>query len=204
MKETEEQTEVIFPAPCEEPWERMSDKGISRFCERCSTTVHDLQAYSPTELNALLGQLGKVCVRARLNERGEISLRPVDARPVRKFVATLGGGLALMSASAPVAAKPKEPNGEIAGTVTDSDWATYVTAKSDDGKTYATKVKRNGKFKLKNVPPGTYQLSYSAACAEPWDGEKVVVEKGKTTDAHASENYGCIVVGLIEIKHADG
>ena len=117
--------------------------------------------------------------------------------------ATVGAGAGLLTSSV-AAASPRPAEGEIAGKVENSDWNTKATATGADGKVYSAKVKNSGRYRIKHLPPGTYKLSFTAECSEPWEAGNVMVADGKRTIGDTVEEYGCIIVGLLELENKNG
>lgn len=193
-------TRIALPRPCHQNWDAMSPDDRGRFCEQCASPVFDLEIYTADEVEALLRRPDKVCVRARIDQLGEIKVRS-DSKG-RKLLAVIGAGL--LASAQGVAAKPVHQGGMIEGTVTNGDNTTVIEAKSVDGKVFKTKAKRNGKFKFKRLPAGTYELSYTSFCANPWKGEKVIVEDGEIATTTTTELDQCIVIGVAELRGTHG
>ena len=191
--------EVSFPKPCSEQWDAMAIAGRNRLCARCDTVVHDLSALTFDEAQALLRRAPDSCVRATVNVCGEVALK-VSGGSLRQMVVALGASVGLLAGGAPVAAAERHDRASIAGTLTTSDWNTRVTATSADGKSYRTRVKQNGKYRLKRLPPGTYSLTFTPSCGDPWsvDAVKVAVDQPLALDT--TDPNPCIVVGAIRIE----
>jgi Carboxypeptidase regulatory-like domain len=194
---------VRFPKPCGERWEAMAPSGCNRHCETCDKTIFDLAQMTIGEVETLIETGEELCVRAQVNEQGHVALRSDAWRDARRMIATVGAGLGLMTSGAAVAS-PRPSEGAIAGKVEQSDWNTHATATSTDGKTYSARVKSNGRYKIKHLPPGTYKLSFTAACSEPWEAGTVTVADKQTATANTSGNDQCIVVGVLEIEKSYG
>jgi hypothetical protein len=155
------------------------------------------------EIETLIDTGKEICVRAQINGQGRVALKSDAWRDARRMFATVGAGLGLMTTGGAVAS-PRPAEGEIAGKVENSDWNTRATATGADGKIYSAKVKYNGRYKIKHLPPGTYRLSFTAECSEPWEAGNVIVAAGKKTIGNTTEEYGCIVVGLLELENKNG
>lgn len=197
---------IALPRPCSVDWDALTERGRDRHCALCSTTVIDVEHRSAGELEDILRSPGKHCVRVRLDRQGAVRLAPNAGGSARKFVATVGIGAALMAGATPLAAREgKAPEGAIEGRVVQNDWRTRAEATSADGTYYSVKVRRNGKFKFKHLPPGIYQLSYMGACTDPWKGDAVVVEAGKVTRVTTVEDdNNCVIIGVVEIVEDRG
>lgn len=194
---------VTFPEPCDAPWASMSRTGENRFCDRCSTTVVDLEKHTATEVEALLQSPHKVCVHAKLGYNNELKLR--DGPSAKRLIAMVGAGIGLVSSSPALFAKTAKPEGSIVGTVNDYDGATAVTAKAPDGTVIKARVRRDGKFKFKDLPPGIYEVAFTSDCGLDPITEKVVVEDGRQTSTATSDSFACeIIVGVIERIGNDG
>ena len=58
---------LTIPEPCDASWAEMTGDDQSRFCARCNTQTHDLDAMGAEAANQLLdGTHGKLCVRKNL------------------------------------------------------------------------------------------------------------------------------------------
>ena len=191
--------EVSFPKPCSEQWESMAPSGCNRLCARCDTVVHDLSVLTFDEAQALVRREPDACVRATINARGEVALKSSGVS-VRQMVIALGASVGLFAGGAPVAAAERHDRASIAGTLTTSDWNTRVTATSAEGKSYRTRVKQSGKYRLKRLPPGTYSLTFVPSCGDPWSVDAIKVADNQPLTLDATDPNPCIVVGAIRIE----
>lgn len=94
--------------PCGQRWAELLPRGEGRYCGQCDTTVIDLSRL--TKRQALEKTKDGACVRARLDERGELLFRPDPERRLGRralaVVAALAGGCASRA--------PLEPRAEEA------------------------------------------------------------------------------------------
>lgn len=196
---------VTFPGPCNEKWEAMAPAGCNRICGRCHMTIFDLSEYDVEQAEALLRTGDRVCVRARLDAEGAVQLKPDPSGNARRMMLAMGASAAMLMIGGQAAAKEKEPRGAISGTV-DTSWPFNLTimAKGDDGREYRGKVKRDGRYKIRNLPPGTYSLEVSGGCGDPWNSGKVTVRERETALHNSTDPNDCIIVGMIEIEQNDG
>lgn len=196
---------VTFPEPCSEKWEAMTRAGCNRICGRCDTTIFDLSEYDVYQAEALLRAGDRICVRARLDAEGAVRLKPHPVGNARRMVLAVGASAAMFMMGGHAAAREKEPRGEISGMV-DTSWPfnLTVTAKGDDGRVYRGKVKRDGRYKIKKLPPGTYSLEVTGGCGDPWSSGKVTVRERETALHNATDPNDCIIVGMIEIEQTSG
>jgi hypothetical protein len=195
---------VSFLSPCREDWDEMTPEGRNRFCGQCAKTIHDLSQHSFEEAQVLLQSCDEICVRARLGTNGEIELRSGPARKARRIIAAFGVSVSLMATSASATAGKRGPEGTIAGRV-DYSWPTIlVTATSENGKKHIAKTNRNGRYKIKHLPPGTYQIAFSDGDTTHWTGDDAIVEDRKTAVRDTENPNPPIVVGLIQVDNTSG
>lgn len=86
----------------------MRGHGAERFCEQCSTAVHDLSQMTKLEAQVFLARRGgqRVCVRYRADAEGNLQFRP--APPVRPMLALAALGLGLAACTGYVEADAME------------------------------------------------------------------------------------------------
>ncbi len=80
--------EAPIAGPCDEDLDRMplDGSGCARFCERCSTPVHDLSAMGPERARALLARTSEsICIAYVADHRGELVFESARGR-VENFV----------------------------------------------------------------------------------------------------------------------
>jgi hypothetical protein len=195
---------VSFPKPCDERWEEMAPEGRARLCARCDKVVHDLSQFEPRAAEALLRRDPDACVRARIGADGAVELKPARGGGARRMVVAAAATAGLLTAAAPAFAKPGVPGGAIAGRVDAFGDRVRVTATSPSGQTFRTKVKGNGRFRIKGVPAGTYTLTFAPECGEKWTVESVVVGTGETLVPKSSNEGGCITFGMVRIEDDRG
>jgi hypothetical protein len=196
---------VNFPKPCDERWENMTPGERHRTCARCDRVVHDLSQYDVAGIEKLLRDEPGSCVRASIDVSGAIDTRPDSHGRVRLMVAAIGVSAGLLM-SPPALARDQRAKGAIVGTAqTFSFFETTVTATDKNGNSYRAKAKSSGRYKIKNVPPGTYLVEFSSDCGERWSVEDVVVaDRAVDVTGGPSDDQRCIVVGLLEISGRRG
>lgn len=192
---------VNFPKPCNERWENMTPAARHRTCSRCDRAVHDLAQYDVAEVQKLLHDAPNSCVRASIGASGVVATKPERDGSIRRIVAVVGASAGLLI-SPPALAREKHTNGSIIGTAETSASETTVTATDGNGNLYRTKTKSNGRYKIKNVPPGTYTVEFSSDCGEAWSVKDVVVDNRQVDVTSGPSDRICIVVGLLEITES--
>ncbi len=195
---------VSFPRPCDEKWQAMTPEGRARICGRCDKAVHDLSLYSIDEAEKLLRANPEACVRARIDADGSIALRPNRRGTTRRMVIAAAATAGLLTSGAPAFAKQDRPGGAIAGKMYPPTTRTRVVATGTDGRTFRTTVKVNGRFRIRNLPTGTYSLTFKPRCGENWTLENVVVQSGETFLPDVPVEGGCITIGMLRIEGAKG
>ena len=198
---------VSFPEPCDEKWEAMAPADRARICARCDKAVHDLSRYTFDEAEALLRQSPDTCVRARIDNDGAVLLKRSRRADARRMVMAVAATASLLAASAPALAKEERPSGAIRGIVEVSGFSVQVTATDADGRTFRTRAKGKGRFRIKHLPAGTYRLSFVPDCGgSEMTIERVVVGDGETIvpDVRGKDEDRCIVVGLLRIEKDRG
>jgi hypothetical protein len=197
---------VSFPKPCDETWEAMTPSGCDRVCARCDHVVHDLSQYTLAEAEALLGANPGSCVRAQIGADGAVALKPGRGGKAGRMMIAVAATAGLLAAAAPAYARQERPAGAISGAVESYGSRTRVTATGRTGQTFRARVKENGRFRLRHLPPDTYTITFRAACGETVTVENVVVRDAETVLPGVQEVQGCIVIGLLRIEdhRADG
>jgi hypothetical protein len=190
---------VSFPKPCDAPWQAMVPAGCARLCARCDQEVHDLSQYGLDEAEALLRSNPGACVRARIGTDGIVELKPGRQGRPRRMMVAAALSAALVAAGQPALARQERPRGEITGQV-EAYSEVRVRATDQSGRTFRTKVKRDGRYRLRGLPAGTYTLSFRPSCGDSWTVENVVVGEGVTEVPMGDEFRGCIIVGLLHIE----
>lgn len=194
----------IFPAPCNEPWSAMMPNAQGRYCSRCTTTVHDLSQLTAAETAALIQSGQPVCAKARLSRDGHAVVGADAGRKSRLIPVAIGAALALVLSSSAALAKERRPEGAIAGRVEDGWSNSTVTAIGADGVRHTAKIGYYGKYKIKHLPPGVYQIEFFESDENRWSGGQVVVSDRKTTICNTINPNPPIIVGLVEIDRNDG
>lgn len=196
---------VIFPEPCSEKWDAMAPRGCNRFCAQCDRTIFDLSALDIDQAEAMLADGNRVCVRARIDGDGVVELKPRSRGNARRMIIAMGASVGMLMTGAHATGKESAPSGEITGKLdTLMVRGKIIAAKGTDGKEYRGKVKRDGGYRIRGLPPGTYALEIRGACGDTKDGGTVVVRASEVTRYDASDPYGCLTIGMIEIDTSNG
>lgn len=190
---------VSFPRPCDETWEAMAPAGCNRVCARCDTLIHDLANYALDEAEALLRANPGSCVRAQVGADGTVALKPGRGGTARRMVIAIAASAGLLTAAAPALAKRDRPGGAIAGHVDSYGFRVQVTATGADGRTWHTRARSNGRYRIRHLPAGTYTITYSS-CGESRTVENVVVRDGQVDVPDVRSENQCIVVGQLRIE----
>jgi hypothetical protein len=193
---------VSFPRPCDETWEAMTPTGCDRVCARCDHVVHDLAEYTLDEAEALLRANPGSCVRAQIGADGAVALKPGHGGRKRRMVMAAAAAAGLLAASAPAYARQDRPAGAISGTVADG-YRVQVTATGADGRTWHVRAGRNGRFRIRHLPAGTYRLTFTA-CEDYPPVENVVVREAETQVPTVRTDNQCLVIGLLRIEDDRG
>ncbi len=92
--------DIPIPNPCDAAWDEMHDHGHHRFCDHCTTDVHDLSSLTQDEAMALLEARKDehLCVRYAHHE-GEVFFKD-STSPVWRLSRQLEGAKALLAAAA--------------------------------------------------------------------------------------------------------
>ena len=191
---------VSFPKPCDERWEEMKQAaGCDRVCERCDHLVHDLARYTIDEAEALLRANPGSCVRARIGADGTVALKPARGGTARQMMVAAAATAGVLAASAPALAKRERPTGAIAGGL-QYGFQTRVEARSEAGRTYRTRVDREGRFRFERLPAGTYSVTFIPDCGDTRTIENVVVREGQTDLPQVQDLDRCIIIGQVRIE----
>lgn len=65
-----------IPEPCGNAWDAMHGDERQRLCDDCGKFVHNLENYPADQAEALLAGGEHVCVRARMDRRGQLVTLP--------------------------------------------------------------------------------------------------------------------------------
>lgn len=190
---------VSFPNPCTETWEQMKPTGCHRLCARCDKVIHDLSQLDIDEAETLLSRGEDSCVRAQINGGGEIALRPARSGRIGKLVVAIATTATLFAVAEPAHGRRGRAQGAIVGTVEAFGLTVQVTATAQDGSRFRARVNRDGRYRLRRIPAGTYTLTFDPSCGENWIVENVVVGHGPTTVERSRSPDGCIVIGQARI-----
>lgn len=188
---------VSFPKPCDEKWDAMTPVagGCDRVCAACDKVIHDLSHYDFAEAEALLRADPDTCVRARIDADGTVALRPGRGGRVQRMVVA-AASVGLLATSVPALAGQDRPAGEIRGKAD----SLRVTATGADGSVVRVKVGRDGGYRIKDLPAGTYTLTFEPDCGDSWTVENVVVGAGQTVLPYSQNPNPCIIIGQLKIE----
>lgn len=190
--------DVEFPSPCDADWNGMARVGQNRHCARCDKMIHQLSLYTSDEAQSLLQSGEAVCARAQLDGKGRVIWASRRRSPVRRIFAALVASISLAAMTTPSFAAEKAAHGVIAGTATDARVGTTVTAKDASGRLFSARVKRNGGYRIKHLPSGTYALVFDGGTDDRWEVENVVVTDRKTTTVDTNNPHVEYIVGVFE------
>lgn len=192
-----------FPRPCDAVWEDMRPDGCDRFCARCDRTVHDLSQLDIDEVQALVRRDPESCVRAIIQPDGAVRLRVAEAGQARRLMVATTAAVAMLAAGAPALAESATATGSIAGKVSLPVGRTEIAVTDADGRVYRGRVKGDGRYRVRRLPPGTYTVTFTSDCGDPWTlAPPVIVTADKTAQADSQDRSGCIVVGLLRLDGA--
>ena len=196
--------EIFRPSPCGERWEAMTPAGCHRACAKCDRVVHDLAQYDVADVEKLLRDEPGSCVRASIDASGTVATKAVRHGNIRRMVAVVGASAGLLM-SPPMLAGHQRKDGAIIGSVLPYRDKTMVTAKDGNGNFYRAKVKSNGRYHIKHVPPGVYDVEFSSKdCDASWVVPGITVGAGEVVTTDESDNNEFyIVVGLLEIDNGE-
>lgn len=187
---------ICFPKPCSQKWEEMAPDGCNRYCSRCTTTIHDLANYTPDEGEALLASPEPVCVRVKLNGDPEVATRPGGSGKIRRIVISAAASAGLLAMSSAAIAAKDGPEGIIAGVVHGSYARIKVVAIGADGLRHEVTTDRKGRYRIKHLPPGTYDLEFSYD-EFLWTAKSVIVKDEKITYLNTFDPDAPIIVGVM-------
>lgn len=174
---------ILFRQPCHEDWDRMTPQGRTRHCEACARPVHELREYTAEEAEALLSGPGELpCLRADIQADGRVQTRPSPGgRTLRAMV--LAPALALGLNGAALAAGGGGIVGRVAASSPEQVTVTVT----------GPKVRRQvlldawGEFFVGELPPGVYELRFSAPGRKGWTARQLRVEADLVTISHSRE-----------------
>ena len=160
---------ILFPQPCSQAWEAMTEAGRARRCAQCDCAVHDLSRYTPEETLALITAADKpVCGRAQLLPAGNIVSRPSVAGLL------LTAAVSVLAAVAPLTTPvwaADAPTG-ISGTINPGNNRYYgkpgsvhaaTVTVSGEGIQRKTSTNEQGQFVFDDLQPGIYHLDIKTA-----------------------------------------
>ena len=196
---------VKFPQPCSENYDDMKPQGCNRFCGSCEKTIHNLSHYEFDEAEQLLRSGEEICVRAKVNGAGEVQLKP--NLTARRMVIAAGASIGMLTTSCQTIPQGGTSFGAIEGEIdyyvryTKTD---YIIAENTNGEKFKAKIKRDGKYKIKNLPVGEYSLGFTSRCESYASDGLLKIEADKITQHAIKSELQCIVVGALEIEENNG
>ncbi len=190
---------VSFPEPCTEQWDAMTPRGCNRHCASCDKIIHNLEALTVEQAEALLEQNDEVCVRARVAPDGTVRTANGISPSSRRIVAAIGASLTLATAACQTSGTPAvSQRYEIKGHVQDG-WAWNATLSSSTGKSYSRVLRSDQNFRFSNLRPGTYTLSFTGSCYEVHRIENLVIKDDTDLgDVTINDEEDCIIIGRME------
>lgn len=194
---------VSFPKPCGEDWEAMAQAGCGRTCARCDKVVHHLSRYDMDGVEALLRADPDACVRAQIGADGAVELKPGRGAGARRLVVAAAVSASLLTTGEPALAKEGRPAGAIAGQVEECGFKVRITATHESGRTYSAKAGLNGRYKIKHLPAGTYNLAFHSEAGDDWKVDNVAVGREKVIVPARQDPQQCIVIGLLRVESDD-
>lgn len=187
---------ISLPNPCGEKWDSMVPHGCNRICARCATTIHDLSNCTPDEVDALLSLPEPVCVRVRQGPGREAATRKSASGRFRRVVVAATVSIGMFAISGAATADGDTPRGIIAGLVWGSTAQTKVTAIAADGTRHEVRTDRKGRYRIRRLAPGTYDIEFSYG-ETMWKGKPVVVENERVTYINTTDPDAPIIVGVM-------
>ena len=211
---------VSFPKPCSERWEQMRPEGCNRFCDRCEKTIHDLSNLTFEEVERLAKSHEEICVRAQVGAGGVVQLKRGQSRSPRRMLATIGASVGILAVSAQAAAADATKTGAIKGQIVGGTCGLggSVSATADDGSVFHAKIGMDDRYKVKRLPPGSYEvkIEHAASQVPPAEndgpearsvtstGRQVTVEAGRTSIMNLNDPSGCIIIGMLQVEDSNG
>ena len=171
---------ILFPKPCSQAWEAMTEEGRARRCAQCDCPVHDLSRYTPEEMLALIAATDKpICGRAQLLPDGSIVSR-------RSAAGLLLTAVTVFAAVTPLTtpAWASDALTGIRGTINPGHTMYYgnpgavheaTVTVSGEGIRQTTKTDQQGKFVFEDLKPGTYNLNIETARKYSFSVDAVLV-----------------------------
>lgn len=190
---------VSFPEPCTELWDAMAPRGCNRHCPSCDKIIHDLEALTVEEAEALIEQNDEVCVRARISADGLVRTANGISTGSRRIVTAIGASLTLATAACQTNGTPAiSPRYEIKGHV-QNGWAWNATLLSSSGKSYSRELRSDQNFRFTNLRPGIYTLSFTGSCYEVHRIENLIIKNDTDLgNVIITDQEDCIIIGRIE------
>ena len=189
---------VTFPRPCSEPWEGMTPLGCNRHCATCDRIIHDVSALRLAEVEVLLASGEHLCVRARVGRNGVVALADA-ASGRRRMIATVGASMALATAACQTVPPEERPDRfAISGTLPMVQLGKPVVRSSDGQTWHVEQAYRSTAFRVPDLYPGVYSITYDAACGEHRRVRDNIVIRDHSIDLGQLEGDGdCIIVGVL-------
>jgi hypothetical protein len=176
----------------------MAPLGCNRHCAACDKVIHDLSALRLAEVEDLLESGEELCVRARVGRGGVVELADA-ARGTRRMVATVGASMALATAACQTTPPEERLNRfEISGTLPMVQDGKPVVRSSDGQTWHVVQAFRSTAFRVPDLYPGVYSISYDASCGEARRVREDIVVRDRSIELGLLEGDGdCIIVGLL-------
>ena len=175
----------------------MTPQGRARLCRHCVREVHDLAQYTAEEALALVARSpGGICGRAERREDGKVATRPGGLAALFLAVAAVPAVLMPMTS-----AGAAESLGAVQGQISKLQAGAgpvRVTA-AGDGVTLHSDADQAGGYRIDQVPPGSYSLTFAAGDFS-WSVADVTVCANHVTHQDIEDPRGHTrVLGLIRV-----
>jgi hypothetical protein len=202
--------QISIPHPCNGDWNKMTPAEKGRFCSHCQKTVIDFTNYSDTALYHFFSKnTQQVCGRFtsfQLNRNIQLPVKPHS----RLYKIAIALGLTLVFTQLPQANakhrpplawvntaipddndEPQTSQGEISGIVIDSTTkepiiGAIVMISQGGINKGGTVTDINGKFSIKSLDPGNYDITVKYTGYEEFKLKKTAVNSDKITSLELS------------------
>src|ERR1700753_3626523 len=168
---------LSFPNPCAERWDEMRADGRNRFCESCTTVVHDLSNLTVDEHERLLTDPRKHCVRVEVRRSGSVVSKLRSGQNQKRMLMAIGTSIGLFTSGCETAPHVAPQMGILVGEVGRFSDIQKVTAISEDGKKHQAKVRQDGTYRFRALPVGSYSLQFISIC-DSFAGGTIALQPG--------------------------